>query len=40
LQALLLVISALLIWVPLPIPARGDIAAIIAVVVAFWLMTK
>jgi len=39
-QAILLIIVALLIWVPLPIPARSDIAGALAVVVAVWLLIK
>tara|TARA_Y100000310_G_scaffold140809_1_gene140227 strand:+ start:1669 stop:1815 length:147 start_codon:yes stop_codon:yes gene_type:complete len=40
LQAVLLIIAALLIWIPFRIPASNDIAGVLAVVVAVWLMIK
>jgi hypothetical protein len=39
-QALLLIIAALLIWAPIPIPAKTDIAGTLAVIVAIWLFIK
>ena len=39
-QGVLLIIAALLIWIPIPIPAKSDIAAIIAVIIGVWLFIK
>ena len=39
-QGLLLIISAVLIWAPIPIPAKDTIAALIVVIIGVWLMIK
>lgn len=39
-QALFLIIAALLIWAPVPVIPKLDIAGILVIIVAIWIFVK